>query len=86
MKTLFWISAVILGLLLLDRFFLWLESRGWMYWRKKQGSPGAVGNALLNIQANFEPGKRHMAEELRMERKEEDDEGGPEDPEKGKPG
>jgi len=81
LKTALWIAGVILGLFLMDRFLLWAESRGWIYWRKKQGSPGAVGNALLNVQAIFEPEKRHMAEELRAERGEEDDEGAPPDPE-----
>jgi hypothetical protein len=85
LQAVLWIAGILLGLFLLDRLFTWMESRGWLYWRKKHGSPGAVGNALLNVQAVFEPEKRHMAEERRAERAEEDDEGGPDDPEKGHP-
>jgi hypothetical protein len=86
MKALIWISCILLGLFLADRLFLWLESRGWMYWRRKQGSPRSVGTALMEIHANLEPGKRHVIEELKRDDEEEDGEGGPQDPEKGNPG
>jgi len=76
MKAALWIFAVLLGLFLLDRFFLWLESRGWMYWRKKQGSPRSVGTALMEIHANLEPGKRYVIEELKRDEAEQDEAGG----------
>jgi hypothetical protein len=63
MNYLLWGIAAIGLLFLLDRLALWAEGRGWMYYRKKQGSSGAVGNAFLEVQTIFEPGKRHILEE-----------------------
>ncbi len=82
MKAFFWIAGILLGFLILDRLFLWMEARGWMYWRRKKASPRSLGTALMEIHAALEPGKRHVLEELRRDHEEEDGEGGPEDPEK----
>jgi len=84
MKALLWILAVGLGLFLLDRALLWMEGRGWIYWRKKQGSPRSVGTALMEIHASLEPGKRYVIQELKRDEAEQDEAGGPDDPEKGK--
>jgi hypothetical protein len=58
------------ALYLLDRLLLWMERRGWVYWRKTKRSTGpGVGNALLEIQTLVEPAARHVLE-LRQEVKE----------------
>lgn len=51
------------ALYLLDRMLLWMEHRGWIYWRKTKRATGpGVGNALLEIQTLMEPSARHVLE------------------------
>jgi len=57
-----WILAGAIGLWLLDRLAIWMESNGWIYWRKSQGTSSRVGNAFLEVQSMFEPGKEHVIE------------------------
>jgi hypothetical protein len=64
----------------LDRLAVWMESRGWIYWRHKSGSSGSLGSAFLEVQSLFEPSKQHMAEVRRTEHTEEDDSGDPPSP------
>jgi len=73
-------AILIIGsaLYLLDRLLLWMECRGWVYWRKTKRSTGpGVGNALLEIQTLLEPSARHVLE-YRQEVKDESPE--PADP------
>jgi len=77
MKTALWILAAAVALFLLDRLALWAESRGWIYYRHHHASPGALGNAFLNLQSMIEPGKVHVIEAQR--------EGDPEEGESGDP-
>ena len=74
------VVAVVLALFLLDRFLLWCESRGWIYWRRRRGSPGTAASAFLEMQAMLEPGKEHVVKETKRVHEERDDEGGPPDP------
>jgi len=70
------ILAIGIALVLLDRLLLWMERKGWVYWRKTTRSTGpGVGNALLEIQSLVEPSARHVLE-LRREVKEESPEPG----------
>jgi hypothetical protein len=46
----------------LHRAALWAEARGLIYYRRR-GTSGALGNALLEVQAILEPSKRHVIEE-----------------------
>lgn len=60
----------------LDRLLLWMERRGWVYWRMTKRSTGpGVGNALLEIQTLMQPAARHLLE-LRQEVKEDSPESG----------
>jgi len=68
--------AVFLG----DRLLLWMESRGWIDYRRTYPgrlNPGQVGPAFLAIQGLLEPEKRHAAEEQTAVRTERDECGGP---------
>lgn len=49
-------------LFILDKLFLKMEARGWIYYRKKQPSRTTLGNAFLEIQSMIEPGKRQIIE------------------------
>lgn len=64
------ILAIGAALYLFDRLLLWMERKGWVYWRKTKRRTGpGVGNALLEIQTLVEPAARHVLE-LRQEVKE----------------
>ena len=73
--------AVVGGLYFLHRVALWAEQRGWIYYRARRGSSGALGNALLQAQAIVEPSQQYVLEEVSREHSEEDEAGEP--PEKG---
>jgi hypothetical protein len=79
---LFWVIVIGFGLFLFDRWFLWMEEKGWIYWRKKGGS-SSPGNALIAMDAIFQPGKRYVLEQKQKEMKEcadEEDEAGDKKP------
>jgi len=38
------------------------ERRGWIHYRKRQGSWGAVGAAMAEVQAIYRPGQHHVRE------------------------
>ncbi len=69
------------GLYALHRLALWAEARGWIYYTRR-GSSGALGNAFLEVQALFEPTRRHVLEERQraVEKEEEDEDGDPPEP------
>lgn len=77
MKILAITGLVLVGLFGLDRFFLWCEARGWIYYRKRQGTAVSARNAALHMQSLIEPGRTYQIEEERSEREEEDGEGAP---------
>ena len=64
----------------LHRLGLWMEARGWIYYRKKHGSSSGLGTAFLEIQSLFEPSKRHVLEVRRNEDSEDEDSGDPPKP------
>jgi hypothetical protein len=65
---------------LADRLLLWMESKGWIDYRRTypgRFNPGQVGPAFLAIQGLLEPEKRHAAEEQTLARVERDEDGAP---------
>ena len=79
----YWLlMAVCVGvvLVLLDRLLLWLEARGWIYYRKKKANPGSLGSAMLEIQSMLQPSGEHVVEERRAVKSEEDEAGEPPEP------
>jgi hypothetical protein len=56
----------------LHRLACWAEDRGHLYYRHRRGSSGTLTSAALEVQALFEPSKRHVIEELRREEPEAD--------------
>jgi len=69
LRLMFWLAAIIGFLFALDRLFLYLESRGWIYYRKKKPSPGSVGNAFLEIQQFLEPSKKYVVQIKKEEKR-----------------
>ncbi|HEY2586994.1 MAG TPA: hypothetical protein VGI81_14710 [Tepidisphaeraceae bacterium] len=56
--------GVAVGLLVLDRVALWMEARGWIYWRRvKPKGGGGVAAGLTAFQQLIEPQVRHVIEE-----------------------
>ena len=71
---------VVLGvgvLYCLHRLGVWAEQRGWIYYRKKHGSSGALSSAVLEIQSLLEPSKQYVLEEKTRDPVEEEDSGDP---------
>jgi len=58
-----WVVAGVLVLALVDRAALLAEARGWIRWRRTPPSRTAAGNALLHVQAIFEPQIQHVVDE-----------------------
>jgi hypothetical protein len=69
--------AALAGVYGLHRLALWAEARGFVYYRRRRGGSGALGNALLEVQAIFEPARRHVIEERRQQRREAAETGDP---------
>ncbi|WP_257311898.1 hemerythrin domain-containing protein [Geothrix fuzhouensis] len=68
------IALVFVALGLLDRLGLWMESRGWIYWRKRRAQGSALGATFLELQKIFESGKaEHIIEAVHDGRKESPD-------------
>jgi hypothetical protein len=77
-----WILASVAGLILLDQLFLWMEAKGWVYYRKVKRKSG-FGDIFIASDI-FDPGARH-AGEARQERPGEEDEDDGDDDGKRKP-
>jgi hypothetical protein len=74
--------AVLGALYILDRLLLWMESKGWVYWRRAKGRPGgAMTGVFLSIQEMVQPGALEAAEHRAAKKQEQDDSGAPLAPE-----
>jgi hypothetical protein len=69
------IVALAIGVFVLDQIGLRLESKGWLYWRKKKPSGGGLGNALQEFEAFLRPSARHVIEVKQKDSKQRDDQG-----------
>jgi hypothetical protein len=53
---------IILGLYLLDKLGLWLERKGWLYYRHEKPQGGVCGSVLQELNALLTQSKRHVIE------------------------
>ncbi len=74
--------AAIIIIFLLDSLATWMESNGWIYWRKSKGASSRLGNAFLEMQSMFEPGKKHVIEAKQEVKRKKTAAGGPPTPKK----
>ena len=57
--------AVIAALAAVDQLFLWMERRGWIYWRHRKRDPrGALLGPIDNV---FNPAHEHVVEQQETE-------------------
>jgi len=78
-----WTLAVVAVAVLLaglDRLLLAAEARRYIYYRRRQGSPGTIAGAMMEVHSHLQPSVRHVVEEQRRVVEEEDDQGAPPDP------
>ena len=76
MTAVFWGAGVIAALLALHNFALWLERRGWLYYKYKKGSGTASSNVFMEMQSFVDPAAEHLRKtrhEIKQERRAEDD-------------
>ena len=60
------LTLIAAALYALDRLGLYMERRGWVYYRKKRGSV-PLATAVLETQALFDPSKRYVLEATRTD-------------------
>jgi hypothetical protein len=76
-KLIVWGTVIMAAGLALDRLLLWMESRGWLYWRRNRPARGASTYHMLELHSNFDPGIQHILEATVKEEEDEDDSGDP---------
>lgn len=72
-----WILGIIGIIFMLDRLATWMESQGWIYWRKSKGVTTRMGNAFLGIHEMFDPGKKYVIEAKHEVKRKKTDAGDP---------
>lgn len=65
MKMFLWAVVVIAALYLADQALLWMERRGWIYWRRRRAGIGAASASGMmgELHILFSPTHQHVAEE-----------------------
>jgi hypothetical protein len=76
-RLLVWGAVIGVALLALDRLLLWLESRGWLYYRRNKPRGGAAVYHLMEMHSNFDPGIQEVMGIKVHEEKREDEAGDP---------
>ncbi len=62
MRLIIIILAGMVALYLLDQLGLWLERKGWLYYRRRKPESGIIGNSLQELNALLLPSNRHVIE------------------------
>ena len=85
LEIVLWILVGIAGLILFDQLCLWMERKGWVYYRKvkRTGAPPSMADVFLGANV-FDQSVRHL-HEAREERDGEEDENDGDDEGKRKP-
>jgi hypothetical protein len=79
LEIVLWVLVAVAGLILLDRLFLWMEAKGWVYYRKvKRKGSASMADVLLGGNV-FDPGVRHLHEAREERAGEEDEDDGDDD-------
>ena len=73
MEILLWILFAFGALYALDQLGLWMEARGWLYYRKKKRTGSA--SSIFTGGDVFDPGTRHLETALEERVLEDEDDG-----------
>jgi len=60
MYLLYYLALLIIGIWLFDKTCLWLERKGWLYYRFKKPQKGIIGDVLQELNAQIMPSNRHV--------------------------
>ncbi|MCU0276734.1 MAG: hypothetical protein MUF02_07785 [Acidobacteria bacterium] len=77
MKWIILSAGIVSGFVLLHVLALWMERKGWIYYKHTKPSRSALGNAFLEVQSILEPNKKYIIE-LKKEDKKQNEEVGDE--------
>lgn len=72
-----WVVGLAAGLFILDRALLFLEGRGWIYYRRSKAGRGASTYHLLEWTSVLDPSQKQVLELRVSEERQEDESGGP---------
>jgi hypothetical protein len=77
---LLWISVVVIGggiVFAGHRLLVWMEQKGWIFYRKSGNPSGALGNAFMAVHSMLDSESGRAAEHRLHEEKEEPEAGEP---------
>lgn len=60
MKIIYFIILLVIGIWLFDKTCLWLERKGWLYYRFEKPQKGIIGAGLQELNAQIMPSNRHV--------------------------
>ena len=72
-----WLLGIAAGLVVLDRLLLWMETRGWIHYRRRGLSRTAPIYHTLELHSVFDPAMRNTMEVRYAEEREDEDVGAP---------
>ena len=55
-------AAALAAVLVLDRGLLWMERRGWIFYRHRRAAPGTLGSALVELETLMQPARQHVVD------------------------
>ncbi len=80
-KLLWWAVAIVVAAFAMDRLLLWMESSGWIHYRRTGLARGASVYHLLEMSSVFDPGIQQVIEIMVEEERRQDKSGDPPTPE-----
>ncbi|CZI43538.1 TPA: class I SAM-dependent methyltransferase [Legionella pneumophila] len=60
MRLFIYLIGILFAAYVFNRFCLWLEQKGWLYYRYKKPQIGIIGSALQELNAQLLPNHRHV--------------------------
>ncbi len=67
MSIFYYIVFLAIGIWLFDKTCLWLERKGWLYYRIEKPQTGIIGSALQELNAQLVPSSRHVISAKKQE-------------------
>jgi hypothetical protein len=77
LRLVLWGVGVLAFVVVLDRLLLWMERRGWVYYRRTRSRGGGALYHMLDIHRIYDPGIEHVKEITYAEEQREDESGDP---------